>query len=242
MDAVSGIDPDTGDGSNDTVQNLSIEVKTSYVGNTTITVQDVHVFPSFHDDDTTYAYATDAAAFETGVIFPQEDEAWDVDSPLNVQSVKEMVAAHNQMYIHSHRHVANMCIWTDHATTNPTLGLVSVRYGERVPLMQFIYWPRSGVRHLSVSVNARVAGGTGYVGVKFDEGADEISGSETATSFDWSAWTINNGMLAVPQGQGPRFITLWGEAPAASNALWVGAVSIIEIVERAENAVTLWGL
>lgn len=242
VDAVSGIDPDTADGSADTLQKISLEVKTSYVGNTTITIQDVHIFPSFHDDDTTYAYTTDADAFETDVIFPQDDEAWSTDAPLNVHSVKELVVAHNQMYIHSHRHVANMCIWTDHATTNPTLGLVSVRYGERVPLMQFIYWPRSGVRHLSVSVNARVAGGTGYVGMKFDEGAWEVSASETGTSYDWTTWTIDNAMLAVPAGSGARFITLWGEAPAASNALWVGAVSIIEIVERAENAVYIEGV
>lgn len=234
----SPVDPSTFNGGDDTYQKISIEVKTSYVGNTTITIKDVHIFPSFHDDDTTYAYATDAAAFETDVIFPQDDEAWDTNSPLNVQSVKELIVAHNQMYIHSHRHVANMCIWTDHATTNPNLGLFNIRYGQRIPLMQFIYWPRSGVKNLAVSVNARVAGGTGYVGVKFDEGAGEVSASETGTSYDWTTWTIDNAMLAVPPGLGPRFITLWGEAPAASNALWVGAVSIIEIVERTENAVT----
>lgn len=234
VDAVSGINANDLDGSADTLQKISIEVKTSYVGNSTVSVHDVHIFPSFHDDDTTYAYATDAAAF-TGTIAPQDDEAWSTDSPLNVQSVKELIVAHNLLYIHSHRHVANLCIFTDHATTNPSLGLVSSRNSERVPLMQFVYWPRSGVRHLSVSVNARVEGGTGYVGVKFDEGAGEVSASETGTSFDWTTWTIDNAMLAVPQGQGPRFITLWGEAPSA-NIIWVGAVSIIEIVERVDNA------
>lgn len=236
VDAVTGIDASSLDGSADTVQKISIEVKTSYVGDTTVQIKDVHIFPSFHDDDTTYAYTTDAAVFDTGVIYPQDDEAWSVDAPLNVQSVREVVVANNCLHMNTYRHVANLCIWTDHATTNPSMGLFNATSGERLPLMQFVYWPRSGVKNVSVSINARVTGGTGYVGAKWGTGASEVSGTETGTSFDWDTWTVDNEMLAVPQGQGPFYLTLWAEAPS-SNTIWIGAVSIIEIVERAENSV-----
>jgi len=98
-----GIDMASEDGSGDTLRLLELDYELSGAG--TFSPTRIIVTPAWSSE----SYASDAAAFETDTVFPQDDEAWSVDAPLNVHSVRELVVANNYMYAHSHRHVVAWC-------------------------------------------------------------------------------------------------------------------------------------
>lgn len=235
VDATPGIDLTDPTGADDTLRKISIEIQLTDTGGTettgTFLIEWISIVPAFASEE----YASAAAAFKTGVIQPQDDAAWDVDSPLNVKSVRELVAGNNYCYYLTHRHVANLCIPLDQATTNHAVGLSPNEQGIREPLMQFMYWPRAGVRNLAVSIQARVASSTSTVTVGWDTNAGDsasVSVSVSNTTVDWANWTAENVFLPVPRASGARTITIYGEEGAG--ALFVQAISIIEIVERVQ--------
>lgn len=249
VEATTGIDVTDSDGSADVFRVLQLDVELDGAGDFIPSAVYVYDAPA----DNSSAYAAEADAHKTDIAFQQNTTAWDTDSPLNVQSIREVIAANNYVYAHSYNTVAALTTWADYSTlTTADAGLFlisSASYTGTEPLMQLRYWPRQGVNKLRVSIAGRVdnwtTGKDGKVIVGFSNAEEKITATiATATTvFTAGSWAYWAGELPVPKGNVDNLVmTVFGSTVSeVGYNLWVQALSIIEVVERPPNGYELGG-
>lgn len=240
VDAVTGVDVTSSDGSGDTLQLVTV-----YIGVTappaTVVIESIKIEPANASDSG--AYATTDLAFAGHPSFAQDVAAWDPDSPMNVRSVQELIANNNNTFIHSFHHIVNVTLPFPTAYSASTLGAVLTSavtpLNEWHPMTQYVYWPRPEVKHLKVALAAHVAawtvGHNALVRMSWADGA-YVEGTVAAATTVWTAgsWVVWNELLPVPNKEGPLFLTLSGKITDYSLA--VQGISVIEVVDRSSLA------
>lgn len=172
---------------------------------------------------------------------PQDQGQYSADRALPVASMRDLLASQDEHFYNNVRTIVNQCHWVNHATIGTLdAGLASIAYNSSInttqPLMEWIYWPRPGVKAVRVFVAARTdnyGSDGGLVSVGFRDGPSINGGFpleiQTATSdFSVGNWAIDNELLRVPESPGPHYITLRGYAPGSGTTLYVQGVGIIE--------------
>jgi len=105
----------------------------------------------------------------------------------------------------------------------------------------YLYWPRPGVRRLSVSATGRVdhASNTSTMAVSWRGGGQKVTATLPANTTNWTTWPLLNELLEVPNGQGPHEILVYINRTSQT---YIQGLSIIEVVDRAVNSDYIGGI
>lgn len=165
---------------------------------------------------------------------PQDSDQYDENRALSVGQVRELIAGNNAMFLGNARAIVNWCVWTNYKNIDTLDGGYRVpRVSGRVqpvPVTQFLYTPREGVRDIEIVTRGRVdnysgSGGPGVIAMGFGSSTPYYE-TVTASTSDWQSGSISD--RDFPDGR--QFLTLRGRGANTSNEdLYIHAVAVFDI-------------
>lgn len=162
---------------------------------------------------------------------------YDANLPLTVAMMSDLTVGLQGMFRDNTSPLVNWSYWFNHATIATTdVGLRNDYDGlntSLVPVAQYIYWPRQGVRKLKIFAAARQdVSGTGKLSSDWRglTSVDSVNVATTTTNFAHGSWVIWGGDLAVPQSGGPVYLEIRGQA-ASTGSMYVQSFAAFEISE-----------